>query len=84
MLQILCEHADPVGGLRVDSVLADVNAVADEKELRDTVRTIGARLLLSELASDNSADLHDPLRLADAVRAALATAPRRTGGHAWR
>ena len=71
LLRVLCEHADPVGGLRIDAVIADVDAVVDEKDLGDFTRSIGASLILSKLASDASPDLHDPQRLAEAYRTAL-------------
>ncbi len=71
LLRVLCEHADPVGGLRIDAVIADVDAVVDEKDLGDFTRSIGASLILSRLASDASPDLHDPQRLAEAYRTAL-------------
>jgi uncharacterized cofD-like protein len=71
LLRVLCEHADPVGGLRIDAVIADVDAVVDEKDLADFTRTIGASLILSRLASDTSPELHDPQRLAEAYRTAL-------------
>ena len=71
LLRVLCEHADPVGGLRIDAVIADVDAVVDEKDLGDFTRSIGASLILSKLASDTSPDLHDPQRLAEAYRTAL-------------
>ncbi len=71
LLRVLCEHADPVGGLHIDAVIADVDAVVDEKDLGDFTRSIGASLILSKLASDTSPDLHDPQRLAEAYRTAL-------------
>jgi uncharacterized cofD-like protein len=71
LLRVLCEHADPVGGLRIDAVIADIDAVVDEKDLGDFTRSIGASLILSKLASDASPDLHDPQRLAEAYRTAL-------------
>jgi uncharacterized cofD-like protein len=71
LLRVLCEHADPVGGLRIDTVIADIDAVVDEKDLGDFTRSIGASLILSKLASDASPDLHDPQRLAEAYRTAL-------------
>ena len=43
LLRILREHAEPVGGLRIDSVVADVAAVLDRKELEDYAGAIGAR-----------------------------------------
>jgi 2-phospho-L-lactate transferase/gluconeogenesis factor (CofD/UPF0052 family) len=79
LLRILCEHAEPCGGLNIDVVIADAEAVTDEKELVDFTRSVGARLILSKLATDDSADLHDPLRLAEAYRDALDT----TGGQTW-
>jgi uncharacterized cofD-like protein len=79
LLQILCEHAEPCGGLHIDTVIADAEAVADEKELADFTRRVGASLILSKLATDDSAEFHDPIRLADAYRDALET----TGGQEW-
>lgn len=85
LLRVLAEHAEPVGGLRIDSVIADVHAVLDRKELSDYTRAIGARLLLSELAAQDSAERHDPERLRDAYREALDNAAAGKGdGHAWR
>jgi uncharacterized cofD-like protein len=71
LLRVLCEHAEHAGGLRIDTVIADQDAVGDEKDLADFTRSIGASLILSELASDARADLHDPERLARAYRMAL-------------
>ena len=51
---MLCAHAEPVGGLHIDTVVADVDAVIDAKELGDFTRRIGARLLLSKLAADDN------------------------------
>ena len=87
LLRLLREHAEPLGGLRIDSVVADVAAVLDRKELEDYASAIGAGLLLSELAAEDSAERHDPHRLRDAFRAALrpADATAREGdGQAWR
>jgi uncharacterized cofD-like protein len=81
LLRVLCEHADPVGGLRIDTVIADMDAVVDEKDLADFTRSIGASLILSKLAGDDSPDLHDPHRLAEAYRSALETG---NGGRTWR
>ena len=79
LLRVLCEHADPVGGLRIDTVIADTDAVVDEKDLGGFARAIGASLILSKLASDSSPDLHDPARLAEAYRTALEGASRGSG-----
>jgi uncharacterized cofD-like protein len=84
LLRVLCEHADPVGGLRIDTVIADCDAVLDEKDLVDFTRTIGASLILSRLASDANAEMHDPQRLAEAYRTAIDDAARETGGRTWR
>lgn len=80
LLDLLCQHAEMCGGLRVDAVVADSGAVADAKELADFTLRIGADLLLSKLATDASAELHDPARLAEAYRNVLVT----TGGQQWR
>jgi uncharacterized cofD-like protein len=79
LLRLLCKHAEPCGGLRIDAVIADSETVVDEKELADFTLGIGARLLLSKLATDDNADLHDPTRLAEAYRNSFDT----TGGHGW-
>jgi uncharacterized cofD-like protein len=85
LLRLLREHAEPVGGLHIDTVVADVDAVLDRKDLEDYTRDIGARLLLSELAAEDSAERHDPQRLRDAYREAFqGSAAGKGGGHAWR
>ncbi len=71
LLQLLLQHAEPAGGLSIDTVLADVDAVLDPKDLSDFTRLIGARLLLSKLAADDNAARHDPIRLARAYREAF-------------
>jgi uncharacterized cofD-like protein len=81
LLRVLCEHAEPVGGLRIDTVVADVDAVVDEKDLADFTRSIGASLILSKLARADQSDLHDPIRLAEAYRTAL---DDEDGGRTWR
>jgi uncharacterized cofD-like protein len=87
LLRILMEHADPVGGLRIDAVVADVNEVGDRKQIEAYAREIGARLLLSKLAADESSERHDPVRLSESYRVALGATPvgssRDEGENAW-
>jgi uncharacterized cofD-like protein len=89
LLQLLLDHAEPVGGLPVAAVIADVGAVLDRKELSEFVHAIGARLLLSRLAADDSAERHDPVRLSEAFREVCsgirgADTAAREGSHLWR
>jgi uncharacterized cofD-like protein len=71
LLDLLHQHAEPVGGLRIDTVLADSDAVLNLDELDQYVRGTGARLVASRLAADDSAEVHDPVRLSEAIRAVL-------------
>jgi uncharacterized cofD-like protein len=75
LIGLLLAHAEPFGGLRIDTVLADHDAVSDLKQLRDYLRTIGARLVLSRLAADDSAERHDPKRLSAALHQAFEDEP---------
>ena len=90
LLRTLAAHAEPCGGLRIDAVLGDIDAITDERELRAFTDQIGARLLLSNLATDDDAGVHDPMRLAQAYRNTLDTtgtntaASDTTGGQEWR
>jgi uncharacterized cofD-like protein len=79
LLQLLREHAEQFGGLHIDAVIADSHATLDEKELRTYARGIGARLVLSKLAADDSAERHDPKRLSAAFQEALAAPYAATG-----
>jgi uncharacterized cofD-like protein len=74
LLDLLQTHAAPSGGLSIDAVLADADAVLDPDELTRHVRTMGARLVVSRLAADDSPERHDPARLSAAIRSALAPA----------
>jgi uncharacterized cofD-like protein len=71
LLRALLEHAERNGGLRVDAVVADEDAVPDPKELATYVHGLEARLVMSKLAADDSVERHDPLRLSEAYRQAL-------------
>jgi uncharacterized cofD-like protein len=70
LLEILGEHAAFCGGLPINAIVADEDAV-DRKELDRYAARIGARLILSRLAADDSAERHDPRRLSEALRAAM-------------
>jgi uncharacterized cofD-like protein len=83
LLELLQRHAEPHGGLRIDAVLADADSVLDREELDRYVRGIGARLVVSRLAADDSVERHDPLRLSDAIREVLCGDPA-GGANAWR
>ncbi|MDQ2749886.1 MAG: uridine diphosphate-N-acetylglucosamine-binding protein YvcK [Actinomycetota bacterium] len=84
LLQVLLAHAEAFGGLHVDTVLADVDAVPDIKELGAYARTIGASLVVCKLAADDSAERHDPIRLSAAFAQAFAERAVTEGEHAWR
>ncbi|HEY7047016.1 MAG TPA: uridine diphosphate-N-acetylglucosamine-binding protein YvcK [Jatrophihabitantaceae bacterium] len=71
LLRVLGEHADRHGGLFIDAIVADSDSVLDQQSLRAYASDIGARLVLSSIAADDSAERHDPARLAAAYRAAL-------------
>jgi uncharacterized cofD-like protein len=71
LLRVLGEHADQHGGLFIDAIVADTDAVLDHQSLAAYARDIGARLILSRIAADDCTERHDPARLAEAYRAAL-------------
>jgi uncharacterized cofD-like protein len=76
LLRVLGEHADRHGGLFIDAIVADSDSVLDHQSLRAYASDIGARLVLSSIAADDSAERHDPARLAAAYLAALDGADR--------
>jgi uncharacterized cofD-like protein len=82
LLDLLQAHAVQCGGLKIDAVLADVDSVLDPEQLTRHVRTIGARLVMSRLAADDSAERHDPARLSAAIRDALDDGPDGPGRRA--
>jgi hypothetical protein len=82
LLDLLQAHAAQCGGLKIDAVLADVDSVLDPEQLTRHVRTIGARLVMSRLAADDSAERHDPARLSAAIRDALDDGPDGPGRRA--
>ena len=84
LVQLLLDHAAPFGGLRIDAVVADADAVLDVKELSTFLRAIGARLVLSRLAADDSAERHDPKRLSEALQQAFRDPTAGEGVDAWR
>lgn len=71
LLALLQRHAEPFGGLPIDAVVADLETLLDLEELRRYVRGIGASLVLSKLAADDSTERHDPQRLSRAIAEVL-------------
>jgi uncharacterized cofD-like protein len=71
LLALLQTHAEPFGGLPIDTVLADEDSILDLEDLTRYVREIDARLVVSRLAADDSAERHDPQRLSRAIRQIL-------------
>lgn len=62
-LAALHRHAP---GLRIDTVLADSSSVPDESRLKAAAESLGAQLVLADVALDVSAGQHDPEKLARA------------------
>jgi uncharacterized cofD-like protein len=62
-IELLAEHAPD---LRLDVVLAESSFVADDPHLASYVSSLGARLMVADLAARDGSPRHDPLRLASA------------------
>jgi uncharacterized cofD-like protein len=62
-LEVLASHAPD---LKLDVVLADVRTVADEVRLRETAASLGAELVVADIADPGGAPRHDPVKLANA------------------
>jgi uncharacterized cofD-like protein len=62
-IELLAEHAPD---LRLDVVLADSRFAADDDHLPAWVDSLGARLVVADLAARDGTARHDPLRLASA------------------
>ncbi len=75
-LDVLSAHAP---AFRLDSVLADRDAVADPPRLRQATDAMGARLYLGSVAA-GSEPRHDPTALAAALREVLDGLPPRPFG----
>ncbi|GAB2466898.1 gluconeogenesis factor YvcK family protein [Jatrophihabitans fulvus] len=75
LLDLLQRHAEPFGGLPVHTVLADEDSVLDRQNLTRAVHAAGARLVVSRLAADDSAERHDPLRLSQALHDVMQDGP---------
>jgi uncharacterized cofD-like protein len=84
LLRLLQKHAEPLGGLRIDAVLIDADAVIDVEVLRRYAREIGARLVVSKLAADDSVERHDPVRLSAALRDVIDDDRTAGGIDTWR
>lgn len=83
LLRLLQTHAEPFGGLPIDAVLADTDSVLDPEDLGRYAREIGASLVVSRLAADDSVERHDPVRLSNAIRGVLGDRPG-GGAGTWR
>ena len=73
LLRALVEHGPQ---MRIGAVIADTDAVLDPRPLRDFTRALTARLVMSMIATDDNAALHDPQRLARAFAEVFGTVRR--------
>jgi uncharacterized cofD-like protein len=64
-LEVLAAHAPE---LRIDVVLADTAHVPDPRSLRRTAESLGAALVIADVAEPGSDLRHDPARLAAVLR----------------
>ncbi len=62
-LEVLAEHAPD---LKLDVVLADRGSVVDHQQLESVARSLGADLVVADLAVGDGTPRHDPAKLADA------------------
>jgi uncharacterized cofD-like protein len=70
-LEVLAEHAPD---LKLDVVLVDSASVVDHAKLTDVARSLGADLVVADLAVGDGTPRHDPVKLADAYAGFLAEA----------
>jgi len=70
-LEVLAEHAPD---LKVDVVLADRASVVDQDQLAEVARSLGAELVVADLAVGDGTPRHDPAKLARAYAGFLAEA----------
>jgi uncharacterized cofD-like protein len=70
-LEVLAEHAPD---LKLDVVLADRASVVDRAQLADVARSLGADLVVADLAVGDGTPRHDPVKLAHAYAGFLAEA----------
>ena len=62
-LELLAEHAPK---LRLDVVLADSRFASDDPHLESYAKSLGATLMVADIATRDGSPRHDPLRLASA------------------
>jgi uncharacterized cofD-like protein len=70
-LEVLAEHAPD---LKLDVVLADHASVVDHSELESVARSLGADLVVADIAVGDGTPRHDPIKLANAYAGLLAEA----------
>ena len=70
-LEVLAEHAPD---LKLDVVLADRASVVDHAMLTDVARSLGADVVVADLAVGDGTPRHDPVKLANAYAGFLAEA----------
>lgn len=70
-LEVLSAHAPD---LKLDVVLVDAGAVVDEEQLRHVAATLGAELVVADVAMDDGSPRHDPVKLANAYAGILTPA----------
>lgn len=77
-IRVLAQHAPD---LALDVVIAEPSMVDDIEDLENAARDVGARLLLRQVSIDGKRSLHDPLRLAAALRDAFEGVLGEVGRH---
>ncbi|MGZ4468106.1 MAG: gluconeogenesis factor YvcK family protein, partial [Nocardioidaceae bacterium] len=70
-LEVLASHAPE---LTLDVVVADQRSVVDLHRLRATAASLGARLVVADVAADDGSPRHDPVKLANAYAGFLTPA----------
>ena len=70
-LEVLAEHAPD---LKLDVVLADRASVGDHAKLTEVAQSLGADLVIADLAVGDGTPRHDPVKLANAYAGFLAEA----------
>jgi uncharacterized cofD-like protein len=70
-LEVLSAHAPD---LKLDVVLVDAGSVVDEDQLRLVAASLGAEVVVADVAMDDGSPRHDPVKLANAYAGILGPA----------